>query len=223
MEQKYLALLPIVSVVMIVIALYFVMKEVNKPIAYKNTSAFYKRTPEDDAIDLHNQTLKRWHILTETTNNALVKKNCELILKRDDGAKRALSEITREFTHYGDEVLEYIKRSSESITARNFGGSIYCTAQANDLMDRAEELTRSISALSVEDFTKEFENIKPQRDVETFYGSTIFMFKGCLTREDVDARYKRLAKAFHPDNTGGDKTMFEELQRQYKRAKEARS
>ena len=46
-------------------------------------------------------------------------------------------------------------------------------------------------------------------------------FKGCTSRQEIDKRYKALAKAYHPDTGAGDNEMFSRLTEQYIKEKEA--
>ena len=40
-------------------------------------------------------------------------------------------------------------------------------------------------------------------------------FNGCLTKEDLDIRYKALVKVFHPDAKAGDEDTFKQIKKQY--------
>lgn len=44
-------------------------------------------------------------------------------------------------------------------------------------------------------------------------------FEGCNSKEEVEKRYKALAKVFHPDSQTGDNTAFKNLQEAYENAK----
>ena len=45
------------------------------------------------------------------------------------------------------------------------------------------------------------------------------MFYGCRSSDDVEKRYKDLAKVYHPDNQNGDTSTFQKLNKQYEKAK----
>ncbi len=48
---------------------------------------------------------------------------------------------------------------------------------------------------------------------------TTSFFKGCSTIEELEARHKSLAKAFHPDSNAGDTESYQEMQEEYERLK----
>ena len=45
-------------------------------------------------------------------------------------------------------------------------------------------------------------------------------FRGCTDRESVEARYRRLMQAYHPDHKGGDEETAKILSEQYSKLKE---
>ena len=45
--------------------------------------------------------------------------------------------------------------------------------------------------------------------------ATSIYFGGCNTKEKLDARYKQLCKAFHPDSVGGDTELFQKMKQEY--------
>lgn len=179
-------------------------------------SAFYKKTPINDAIDKHNACLNTWHKLSEETNSSFIKKRREILFKQDKDASNALVQILNEFNKIDNNIANYIERSLECIQKRDVAGSIYCTGCINDLFNDIQSLTKAMERIEVTDvFNDAFGKVSVTKNVN----KTESLFEGCNTKEEIEARYKHLAKAFHPDNAGGDKTMFERLQNEYKELK----
>ena len=47
-------------------------------------------------------------------------------------------------------------------------------------------------------------------------------FEGCKTMEEIEKRYRSLAKVYHPDMPTGDKETFQKILEEYNRRKEKR-
>lgn len=166
------------------------------------------------SIELHNDTLHKWNSVTDKMNMNLDRKKREIILARDAQASSALSNLVREFNVIADDVSNYIMRSSFCIDRKDPTGSLYCTDRIKELIVKALAISNTVEELTVEAFDEP--HVHSQRR-STFDLSHIELsfFSGCKSKAEVESRYRSLAKAFHPDNKGGDKTMFEELQRQH--------
>ena len=213
-------ILPIIFIIFAIIASIWAVK--TKPKVRKSSTAFYKKTPLNSAIDKHNECISRLNRLSEEANEVFLKKRCEIVMKQDKSASMALNDIMDSLNNLIENASYYIRSSSENIDNQSAIGSEYCLKNAEPVLLEIKDMITAIKRLPVTDtYANVFENMAEHKPTvsKATNGSLDGLFSGCKTKEEVDARYRHLAKAFHPDNTGGDKTMFENLQKQYQEAK----
>ena len=190
-----------------------------KPRNDKATSAFYQKTPINIAIENHNQCISTWNQISDEANAVLLKKQREIVLNQDAVANNALSQMVNEFNKYSDDISDYLRRSNNCIDSNDIAGSNYCVDKMQNIFINAKAMITSIKELNVTNVYKDvFDNKSPVKTSYDAYDNSV-LFAGCTSQKELDARYRHLAKAFHPDNTGGDKTMFEILQKEYEEAK----
>ena len=104
-----------------------------------------------------------------------------------------------------------------------------------DIIDRLAYVTQGFEWLlqrNAKRETKTSDKTKKKRDTaETTYrkeehaqkGDTATkFFAGCDTEEKVEARYKSLSRAFHPDSKGGDEEMFKKMKEEYDEIKNSK-
>lgn len=206
-------------IIFIFIVLAGILVMTMKPHKTKKPDAFYQKTPIHIAIEKHNQCISLWNQVSDEANSALLKKQREIIFKQDSAANDALGQIVREFNKYSDDIADYLRRSNACIDSNDIAGSNYCVDRIQSICTDAKAMINSIKELNV---TNVYEDIFDKNRPVHITHSAIqdnALFAGCVTRKALDARYKHLAKAFHPDNIGGDKAMFETLQKEYEEAK----
>ncbi len=166
------------------------------------------------SIEIHNDTLHKWNAVTDKMNVNLDKKKREIIMARDARSSSALSNLVREFNVIADDVSNYIMRSSFCIDHKDPAGSIYCTDRINELITKALAISNTVEEMNITVFDESQTYTQHNSTLDLSHIELSF-FSGCKNKAEVESRYRSLAKAFHPDNKGGDKTMFEELQRQH--------
>ncbi len=67
------------------------------------------------------------------------------------------------------------------------------------------------------DYEKKF-NERWSTSSSTMSGGRVY-FKNCNTLEELEARHRSLAKAYHPDSNAGDTESYQEMQEEYERIK----
>lgn len=177
------------------------------------TSPYYKKTPINSVVDAHNRCIKELNGALEKANVTLINKRREILLKQDKAANDALLQIVDEFNKNSEDIRDYITRSHECLDKTDIAGSTYCINRIKELLNEEACLIHAIEDLQVEDAFKDAFAQTPIIHAKNDTPNSFF--EGCVTKEEYDARYKHLVKAFHPDNMGGDKAMFERLQTEY--------
>lgn len=85
--------------------------------------------------------------------------------------------------------------------------------------DSLEKLNTSLDEMETSLYairTIDIKNVPPKEKKVKIYKKETDFFTGCVTKDQVSARYRALSKAFHPDNKSGSESLFKTLQRQYK-------
>ena len=163
-------------------------------------------------VEYHNTLIQKYNETNQNYMIAMQKKERDIILCNDFDAQEMLQKAVSEYEVTCNIANDYIRRSNECINIRDSAGSLYCLEQLNQTLQDMDCIIRS------------FEKITPKMQ-QTYETPTIHakeeapslqFFTGCNTKEEIEARYRSLAKAFHPDSKGGDETMFRQMMEEYK-------
>lgn len=65
----------------------------------------------------------------------------------------------------------------------------------------------------------EYQSYEKETPTETKTKEKDGFFGGCRSREEIEQRYRALAKVYHPDMPSGDKEMFQKMLEEYERKK----
>ncbi|MBR5356693.1 MAG: hypothetical protein IK121_07220 [Lachnospiraceae bacterium] len=201
----------LILVTLLVLLLKFLPKPAQNP-AFRSAKEVDKFNL---AIEAHNKAGHMWGTISNDMNDILDKKKREIILKRDGQSSSVLANLVNEFNFIADEVNNYMTRSSTCLDARNIPGSEYCMNALSYCFNKANAIVDTVKNMTITDYTGNIPvGITPSKSTQS-----MSLFSGCNTKEEIDARYRSLAKAFHPDSRGGDETMFKELEKEYKEVK----
>lgn len=82
----------------------------------------------------------------------------------------------------------------------------------HDYQERQEQEQKREQEREWREYEQQQQTNQAQNNVDSY-------FEGCNSKEEVEKRYKALAKVFHPDSQTGDNTAFKNLQEAYENAK----
>lgn len=178
-----------------------------------------KHTPTDDYNDCVmycNKVFNRYRDSRNRVNEAAG--------KYDYHAYESISYLITDNDSYVEECNDYLERAYMCLSSDNPGGVRYCIENALMSAKELEIAAKKMDAVVIEDCRKTWQQNPPREDESASNTSVqeIDMqgyFSGCNTREELDARYKSLAKAFHPDVKAGNAELFRALQEEYETLK----
>lgn len=207
-------------------------KEINKMgvyIAIISTFAFvmialfyqpkrHKQMKENYSVtDRYNDLAVACNKLSNEYSFALRNKQSEIIIANDVNAGNTLRNIVDDANDELSCMTDYMSRAYNCLSQKDNAGSLYCIENAAECKARIESYISHINAIAVVDRRHTYEEThqteRPQS--ETVVASDGSYFNGCSTKEEIDTRYRALAKVFHPDAKAGDEKTFQNINDQY--------
>lgn len=179
--------------------------------SFKNKT-YGKLAPSEQAIILHNSFVTKSNKLNERFYNVSDKVLSNIRLANDRAAFERLKYFAEEFYGIRNEISDYFLRSSDCLEQKDYAGSKYCCECIENLLSEGKNLLKDIERIEITD-SNTFTDFVEEQDIKDV---SVF-FNGITTREALSARYKKLAKVFHPDSESGDKATFEALKEEYDR------
>lgn len=167
---------------------------------------------QNETINLYNHLIREYNALTLQFISLLREKQMKIILFNDESATKALNLLADDINDEFIAMTEYMTRARDCLNRSDEAGAKYCIEQADLSKIRVSSYLEQLEKYNIVDKrNKVVKEEKRQREnVED--GS---YFNGCLTKEDLDIRYKALVKVFHPDAKAGDEDTFKQIKEQY--------
>ena len=155
--------------------------------------------------------------------NLLRNKRSEIIVKNDAITMNQLNDFSEEFNYHCDTCQDYLKRARDCLDVKDFVGMKYCIKQFDEEMNQLEQIYDYIDLLEVNGnsfFGQSDKSNNMSQDSAAKSDFKMDFFYGCETKEQINARYKGLAKVFHPDAKSGNTEIFRILREEYERMSE---
>lgn len=167
---------------------------------------------QNKVINLYNHLIHEYNALTLQFISLLREKQMKIILFNDESATKTLNLLADDINDEFIAMTEYMTRARDCLNRSDEAGAKYCIEQADLSKIRVSSYLEQLEKYNIVDKrNKVVKEEKRQREnVED--GS---YFNGCLTKEDLDIRYKALVKVFHPDAKAGDEDTFKQIKKQY--------
>lgn len=167
---------------------------------------------QNKVINLYNHLIHEYNALTLQFIFLLREKQMKIILFNDESATKTLNLLADDINDEFIAMTEYMTRARDCLNRSDEAGAKYCIEQADLSKIRVSSYLEQLEKYNIVDKrNKVVKEEKRQREnVED--GS---YFNGCLTKEDLDIRYKALVKVFHPDAKAGDEDTFKQIKKQY--------
>lgn len=159
-------------------------------------------------VDSANESVRKYNDCIQTYMFLASNKYEEILNMHDQTAFEKFNEIKQNFEKHQDEATENINRIQNYIDQGKMDLDAYMWLK--DAVTYMEIYVNQIEEIQPVKHTKNqidiYETEGLQKDV---------YFTGCTTKEEIDKRYRALAKVFHPDNQTGDQNAFNDLQKLY--------
>ena len=162
------------------------------------------------AVNRYNELIRQYNQTNESYLITMQKVERNIILCNDFEAQDQLQSLVSEYESVCNVANDYIKRSNGCINEHDVAGAFYCMDSLKNALSKMDNITRSFQKIT----PKMNHTIEEPKIVEA--KPTLQFFRGCNSKEEIDARYRSLAKAFHPDCKGGDETLFRQMIDEYK-------
>lgn len=188
----------------------------------------YKFTVDETAKDnyirqktLHNDTVAKLKRYDFKVNTALENARRKIILSNDFAALNRLKYYIEEYNHIQAANDDYLSRSLTAIMNDLYYDSEYCLQKIEESIGDLENIITAIENVEIKDAGIAEDDFCVEKEPETSSGlySTTLFFSNCKTKEELDYRFKSLSKIYHPDNKGGDESLFKALKEDYENAK----
>ncbi len=179
------------------------------------------RTP-DRAAEYHNRMVQETDKVSALFARRLDMKQREAVLYHDAYAFRQLEHIVSKFDQGIEPVREKLSESVDRIKRGDDRGSREILDGLEKDLEALRGLYEALGTVSVNKQRVEDHTDRAPEPEPAPKGSASF-FDGCKNQEEMVARYRALAKAFHPDSKGGDPGMFRLLKEEYDRLTKATS
>ena len=166
---------------------------------------------KNSAIEIYNDAAFTCNRLSNEYSFALRNKQSEIIIANDVQAGKALRDLADDANEELELMADYITRAYECLNKSDVAGMTYCIEHVNDGISRVKAYMTQITSLVVTDHRR------AQKEAEIKIVNQVSYFDGCSTREEIETRYKALAKVFHPDAKAGDEETFKSINEQYKK------
>ncbi len=202
-----------------------------KPRSRKQVIRIKVQDPEfQQASQKHNKILTQLSSIDQefTTNlSALQKKT---LLYQDKGAFYQLKSVVTEYNKSMGIIKEKLTDSQRWILEKRYHDSEYTLTYLEKDLEYLKKLKETLKMISIEDHTQSFyrgnkddihstagpdtetTDDKPSVPNDNVHPS---YFEGCQTKEEIQTRYKALARVFHPDNKYGDEGIFRKIKEEY--------
>jgi len=171
-----------------------------------------KNNALSNMVDRHNRLIKQYNQLNNECMAEIQKLELKIMLCNDVEAQSQMEQVLKSFSMEREVAIDYMNRSNTCLDNRDIAGSSYCL---DNMVETLESMNRIIRSLDKITPKNNMYQDAYQSDTNMQKTSTVQFFNGCYTKEAADARYKSLAKAFHPDSKGGDTEMFRMMQDEY--------
>lgn len=208
-DIKYIGLAFIIGALIFFLTTYFSSKN-----TYVNTSA--KKEQKDLkilTIEKHNAISAACVSTENKFNEILQKTQRQIILYSDNAAFERLKYFVDQYDVLAKENVEYLSASMEYVSKEQYYLSINTLTKIEDNLAKIREYKRAVEFIEID---KRNDSQQALDDLlENSTNNSLAFFSGCNNLSEVDYRYKSLVKAFHPDNKGGDKDLFNKLQEEY--------
>ena len=194
------------------------VRDINEVIDRVKEKVFVSVSDRDDAeslIKAYNHQYNELAIAHEKVGFYLGKRNVKYY---NHFRKKAAGILSRMLRIYEDLLkVEVYAQTKEAFDSMH---GTYQQQQANDGDDSYG--SDAYNDQYKEPFERENREEKKQKTKEPIAERPMpldVFFAGCNTAEDVERRYRSLAKIYHPDMPTGDKETFQQLQEEYERRK----
>lgn len=180
---------------------------------------FVKPKPKQqsiDSIDNYNDIIKKYNEIINMINIEIIKKRWTIVHANDIAAMNALNKCIENINYLSDTIANYCNRFSDACKNHDMGGANYCLINIRENLVSLSIDLKTIKDIKVSCFTNS-NSTKEQPVVKETIVNTVSYFEGCKTKEELDTRYRALAKVFHPDAKSGDETIFVNIQNEYER------
>lgn len=168
---------------------------------------------------LYNEKASDLSDLSADFLNLIHKKHSEVILKNDAITLNQLNDFSEDFNYHCDTCQDYLKRARECLDIKDFAGTKYCLSQLDEELKQMEQIYDFIDLLEVDEnnyFGKNAQNdVKQNSAAKNDFRMDFFY--GCENKEQITARYRGLAKVFHPDSKSGNAEVFRMLKEEYEK------
>lgn len=175
-----------------------------------------KQQSTGNIVDEYNNVIKKYNELINMINVEIIKKRWTIVHANDIEAMKALNKCIENINYLSDTIANYCNRFSEAYKNNDMGGANYCLINIRENLVSLSIDLKTIKDIKVSCFTNS-NSTKEQPIVKETIINTVSYFEGCKTKEEIDTRYKALAKVFHPDAKSGDETIFVNIQNEYER------
>lgn len=199
----------------------------------------HKQMKENYSVtDRYNDLAAACNKLSNEYSFALRNKQSEIIIANDVNAGNILRNIVDDANDELSCMTDYMSRAYNCLSQKDNAGALYCIDNAVECKTRVESYISHINAIVVVDrrhtsyderrhtyeethtyakrrYTYEETHQTEQPQPEMVVASDGSYFNGCSTKEEIDTRYRALAKVFHPDAKAGDEKTFQNINDQY--------
>lgn len=152
--------------------------------------------------------------------NLIRNKQSEIILKNDAITMNQLNDFSNEFNYHCESCQDYLKRARDCLDVKDFAGMKYCIKQFDAEMEQIEQIYDYIDLLEVNGndfFEQKNDTFNMAQNTAIKNEFKMDFFYGCDTKEQINARYRGLAKVFHPDAKSGNTEIFRMLREEYEK------
>lgn len=178
----------------------------------------HKQMKENYSVtDRYNDLAAACNKLSNEYSFALRNKQSEIIIANDVNAGNTLRNIADDTNDELSCMTDYMSRAYNCLSQKDNAGALYCIENATECKARIESYISHINAIAVVDRRHIYEETHQTERLqsETVVTSDGSYFNGCSTKEEIDTRYRALAKVFHPDAKAGDEKTFQNINDQY--------
>lgn len=218
-------MLPVVLIIILLVVTVLVLFLVKpRKGATGNSTQRKNNVAEKNAvIQDYNSLISEYNRKNAELSTAIKEKSREANLYCDDDAIYNLQKMVLEVNRKGEDIDDYFLRARECLSNSDVAGARYCIAAIRADLYLLEDMTAQVQRIETTPHTGKSgtrsnrEQYQSQyRQTVDYEPNTLMYFKGCTTKEDIEARYRSLSKALHPDAKGGDTSAFQEMQTEYK-------
>ncbi len=218
-QNNYIEILIIVGAFLALglILFYFQIRLKEKHSYVKKQASRINDDKRNIAIINHNDTLSKYSKLQYSFKNVVDKVSVEIAMHKDSAAAARLNVYINEYNKCINEVSDLFQRSADCVARREFKGSEYLLEQVKDVLNEIKNIENYISNMEIEKDL--FEQKDDFLDDLIEENTSLAFFEGCNSLDEIEARYRSLAKAFHPDNKGGNEMLFNKMRTEYTQIK----